>query len=125
VVRLLQPHGGYFSLFAKPTTNKDGYQGSVNDLKGPGPNGSHPQAQALINPTGNMDRGSGRPIDYEPHAEWHIYRLEIQDNLVSLSIDGAEVSTASSNQTPFLSDGPIGLTSNQILLRMSSFRITA
>lgn len=127
IVRLLHRDGGYFSIFAKPTVTKDGYQVGVSDLKGtePRPNGSHPQAQAYIDPASSMERGSSLPIDYEPHFDWHTYRVEVKDNEVSLYIDDVAVGTADSTRTDMLSNGPINLGSAMIVLHISSLSITA
>ncbi len=127
IVRLLHRDSGYFSIFTKSTPNKDGYQTGVSDLKGaePRPNGSHPQAQAFIDPMSSMYPGSFKPIDYEPHFDWHTYRVEIQGSQVSFLIDGVEVSTANSTMTDTLSNGPISLGSEMIVIQISDLTVTA
>jgi len=127
IVRLLHRDGGYFSIFTQPATNKDGYQAGVSDLKGtePRPNGSHAQVQAFIDPMSSMAPGSFETIDYEPHFDWHTYRVEIQDNQVGLSIDGISISTANSTRTDTLSNGPISLGSAMIVIQISDLTITA
>src|SRR6266571_1099396 len=127
IVRLLQNNGGYFTIFATRAPGKDGYQAGVSDLKGsaPRPNGSHPQAQVLIDPSSSMSSASAPPIDYEPGSQWHIYRVEVRDNQALLLADGVQIGRASSEQTAVLSNGPIGLSSELLVLRVSSFRVTA
>ncbi len=125
VVRLLQDHGGNFVFAATKQKGKDGYQAGVLDLKKPGPFGSHPQAQATIDPNGDMPQGCCLPIDYEPGYDWHTYRLEVQDNEVRLLVDGTEIAHADSNGTDTLSNGPLTLNSTLALLRISSLRILA
>jgi len=125
IVRLLQTNGGYFSIFATRAADKDGFQAGVSDLKGtePRPNGSHPQAQVFIDPMSSMPQGSGLPIDYEPGFQWHTFRVEILGNEARLLVDGVQIGNASSDQTDTLSNGPIGLTSALVVLRVSSLRV--
>jgi hypothetical protein len=127
VAHLLVQNGGHFSIFANKVVGRDGYEAGVSRLMGPGPkpNGSHPQAQIFINPMGSMGPGSFRPVDYEPHSDWHTYRIEIQNSQASFFIDGDPVGTATSDQTNILSNGPIGLSSSEITMCVSSFTITA
>ncbi len=127
VVRLLHENGGYFSIFAQKVPGRDGYQAGVSDLKGTGPrpNGSHPQAQVFIDPTSSTTAGTGMPIDYEPGWQWHTYRVEVQDNQARLLVDDVQIGTASSNKTDILSNGPIGLSTEQTVLRVSDLRVIA
>jgi len=127
VVRLVRPLGGYFTLFATNQPGKDGYQAGVNNLEGATsrPNGAHPQAQVFIDPISSMPLTSFRPVDYEPGFKLHTYRVEIQENQVSYFIDGTLIATVSSTQTSSLSNAPIGLGCSLVILRVSSFRITA
>ncbi len=97
----------------------------VRLLQNNGPNGSHPQAQVLIDPSSSMSSSSAPPIDYEPGSQWHIYRVEVRDNQALLLADGVQIGRASSEQTAVLSNGPIGLSSELLVLRVSSFRVTA
>lgn len=125
LVRLLQDHGGNFVLAAAKQNGRDGYKAGVLDLKKPGPFGSHPQAQALIDPNDDMPMGCCQPIDYEPGYDWHTYRLEVQDNGVRLLDDGTQIAYADSNATDTLSNGPLSLNSTLVVLRVSSLRILA
>ena len=124
IVRALEDNGGYFSIFAKQQPGKNGYQAGVSGLKKPGPFGSHPQAQAAIDPYGAQSPG-GYPIDYEPGFDWHTFRVEVKGSEVRLLVDGVQIGDASSSQTDTLSNGPLGLSSEAIVLRVSSLRITA
>ncbi len=125
IVRLLYRDGGYFSLSAPPLPGKDGYATGVSDLKGtePRPNGAHPSAQVSLIPMDHASLGTGRPIDYEPHFVEHTYRVEVQNNEVSLLTDGVSLVDVSSDQTDTLSNGPITFKSDQVFLRISSLRI--
>lgn len=125
VVRLLQDHGGDFVFAAPKQAGKDGYQAGVLDLKKPGPFGSHPQAQATIDPSSDMPLGCCHPIDYEPGYDWHTYRLEVQDNAVRLLDNGTQIAGANSSSTATLSPGPLSISSTLVILRISSLRIVA
>lgn len=125
VVRLLQDHGGNFLFEATKQVGKDGYQAGVLDLKKPGPFGSHPQAQATIDPNDDMPPSCCLPIDYEPGSDWHTYRVEVRDNGVSLLDNGSQIAYANSNATDTLSNGPLSLNSTLVVLRVSSLRIVA
>ncbi|MDQ2903680.1 MAG: family 16 glycoside hydrolase [Ktedonobacteraceae bacterium] len=127
VVRLLHENGGYFSIFTQKVPGRDGYQAGVSDLKGtePRPNGSHPQAQVFIDPTSSTTTGTGMPIDYEPGWQWHTYRVEVQDNQARLLVDDVQIGTASSDKTDVLSNEPLGLSTEQTVLRVSDLRIIA
>jgi hypothetical protein len=127
VVRLLHPNGGFYSIFANQVPGKDGYQAGVSDLMGPGPrpNGSNPQLQIYIEPIGAMAQGSFQPSDNDPGTRWHTYRVEVQGNAATLFVDGVAITTVSSTQTNTLSNGPIGISCGTVVLRVSSFRITA
>jgi hypothetical protein len=127
IVRLVRQQGGYFSIFAPKATGKDGYQAGVSGLEGSGPrpNGAHPQSQVFLNPSDDTAPGSGIPKDYEPGSGWHTYRVEVQGNEASLLVDGVQIGSASSQQTEFLSNGPIGFSSELVILRVSNLRILA
>jgi len=115
----------HFLISAPKSPGKDGYHAGVLDLKGsaPRPFGDHPQSQVYIEPTGDMSQGSGIPQDYEPGSGWHTYRVEVQGNEASLLDDGVQIGSASSQQTDVLSNGPIGFSSELVILRVSSLRI--
>ena len=125
IVRLLHRDGGYFSLSAPQLPGKDGYATGVSALEGaePRPNGAHPSAQISLDPAFHANEGSGRPIDYEPHFVWHTYRIEVQENEVSLLSDGSPLVDVSSDQTDTLSNGPITFESDQVFLHISSLRV--
>lgn len=127
IAKLFQRVGGYFSIFASKVSGADGFQAGVDTFMEPGPrpNGSHPQAQIITDPPASMEQGDGRPIDYEPLANWHTYRIEVQDALASFYIDGTMISSTTSSVTPMLSTGPIGITCSEAILYIKDFRVTA
>ncbi len=126
IVRLLR-NGGYFSISATNQPGKDGYEAGISKMLGPGPRpfGSHPQAQAWIIPYSSMSQGSGIPIDYEPDFQWHTYSVRVQGSEVRLLNDSMQIGYANSDNTGILSNGPLGLSSALLVLRVSSLRIIA
>ena len=127
IIRSVPPNGGYFSITAPKTTDKDGYQAGISNLEGSGPRpfGDHPQAQVFLDPYVYSAQGSGIPQDYEPGTGWHTYRVEVRGNEVSFLDNGTQVGYANSQRTDFLSNGPISFNSKLVILRMSALRILA
>ncbi len=125
IVRLRSENGGYFSLSTPQLPDKNGYDTGISGMEGtkPRPNGAHPSAQVNLKPAYAAVQGTGLPIDYEPRFDEHTYRVEVQDNQVSLYSDGVSLVSASSNQTATLSGGPIAFKSDQLILRINSLRI--
>lgn len=126
ITKLFHKVGGYFSIFSTRASGHDGFQAGTSTFMEPGPrpNGSHPQAQIYTDPASSMNAGDGRPIDYEPLANWHTYRIEVQGNLATFYIDGAQVDSTSST-TPTFSPGPLGITCSQAILSIKDYRIMA
>ena len=127
VVSLFQQHGGFFSIFARQVAGKDGYQAGVSDLvePGPRPNGSNPQLQIYIQPMADMSPGDFQPNDNDPKTQWHTYRVDVQDNIATLWVDGNQTHSASSTQTDTLSNGPLGLSCGMAVVQFSGYRILA
>lgn len=125
IVRLLSSHGGsFFSIFASKAHGKDGYQAGVSNLVDSvtRPFGTHPQSQVFLDPSGDTVPGSGLPSANYPGFGWHTYRVEVQDKQARLLDDGVQIGIASSQQAT-ISNGPLGLSSGQVVLRVSSIRI--
>jgi hypothetical protein len=126
IVRLLSQTGGSsFDIFATRSPGKDGYQAGVSNLLGsaPHPMAAHPQCQLLLDPYSDMAPGSGLPAAYYPRPGLHTYRVEVQGSEAILLVDGLQISSASSQQTDVLSNGPLGVSSQMVVLRVSSVRI--
>jgi hypothetical protein len=125
IVRSVPPYGGYYEIVAPKLPGKDGYHAGVLDLKAPGPRpfGDHPQSQVYLDPSGDMNPGSGIPQDYEPGSGWHTYRVEVRGNEASLLDDGTQIGSASSQQTDVLSNGPIAFNCALVILRVTNLRI--
>lgn len=128
IVRLLQTKGGAsFTIFASKASGKDGYKAGPANLLASvtQPFGSHPQVQVFIDPFSDTASSGGLPTAYYVDSQWHTYRVEVQGNAVRLLEDNTQVSYASSTHTNVLSNGPLGLSSELVVLRVSSIRITA
>ena len=119
-------NGGYFTVSADRTQQKDGYTVGILGFKGPGPRSqfANPEVNSYIDPLNDMD---SRPVlsDYEPGSVWHTYRVEVQGPQVGFFIDGLRKSFATSSQTNFLSNGPIHLKVALAIVQISSVRIVA
>lgn len=119
-------NGGYFTVTADRTQQKDGYTVGILGFLGPGPHSqfANPEVNSYIDPLNDMD---SRPVlsDYEPGTVWHTYRVEVQGPQVSFFIDGLRKSFATSSQTDFLSNGPIHLKVALAVVHISSVRIVA
>ena len=127
IVRLLSQIGGSsFAIFATKAPGKDGYEAGVNNILGtaPHPMAAHPASQVLLDPYEDTAPGSGLPIAYYPRPGWHIYRVEVRGNEARLLVDGIQVGdNARSEHAKVLSNGPLGLSCQQIILSVSSVRI--
>ena len=69
--------------------------------------------------------GNGLPNAFYPRSGWQTYRVEVRGNEAIFLVDGTQISSATSQQTSTLSNGPLGLSSQMIVLRVSSVRILA
>lgn len=118
--------GGSFSFFTQPDGKIDGYVAGTSNLMAPGPrpNGSNPQFQAFIEPQAHEEQGQ-LPFDYDPQMDAHVYRLEVRGNTVNAFADGNDVFSASSTASQHLSSGPIHIQSHAIIMRVTSFVVTA
>lgn len=125
MIRSVPPYGGYYEISAPKLPGKDGYHAGILDLKAPSPRpfGDHPQSQVFLDPSSDMNQGSGMPQDYEPGSGWHTYRVEVRGNEARLLDDGTQIGSASSQQTDVLSNGPIAFRCAQVILRASDLRI--
>jgi len=127
IVQVLSQNGGSsFAIFAKKAPGKDGYEAGVNTILGtaPHPMAAHPASLISLDPSDDVAPGSGLPVAYYPRSGWHIYRVEVRGNEVRLLVDGTQVgNSARSEQAKALSNGPLGLSSELLELRVSSVRV--
>jgi len=127
VVSLIQGEGGYWTIFAQRQPGKDGFQAGALGLKGTEErmSGSHGQAQVYFDPLTAMAPGIGTPVDYDPGFKWHIYRVEVYENSVRLRDNGVQLAYGSSEDADYISNGPLGLECERLVVRISSIRILA
>ena len=126
IVRLLSQTGGSsFDIFATKAPGKAGYQAGVSNILGsaPHPMAAHPQAQVFLDPFDYSGPGNGLPNAFFPRPGWQTYRVEVRGSEAIFLVDGAQVSSATSQHTDTLSNGPLGLSSQMVVLRVSSVRI--
>jgi hypothetical protein len=123
IVQVLKNVDNAFTIFADDSANADGYQGGINTLAVRQPD-LPPPGFAQIAPD-HLDVSAGfQQIDYVPSTNWHVYRVEVRGNEVSLLIDGATVSSGTSKEKTLATTG-LGLRCTGFALQISSYRITA
>jgi len=126
IVHLLSENGASsFSIFAIKAPGKDGYNAGASNLRDSvtRPFGEHPQSQVFLDPSSDTAQNSGLPVAYFPGSGWHTYRVEVKGNDVRLLSDGVQIGNASSQQTDTISNGALGLSSEKVILLVSSIRI--
>ncbi|MGH8908337.1 MAG: family 16 glycoside hydrolase [Egibacteraceae bacterium] len=69
----------------------------------------------------------GNPISegeaFDPGGDWHTYRVEAKDNVVTLLVDGAVLAEVADNK--YLEGGQVSLWSNDYQLEVRSFKVFA
>ncbi len=125
IERLLKGEAGSWTIFGQRQDVEDGFQASVLGVKGTEDriSGSHGQVEIWLNPQTAMSPGTGLPNDYDPGFKWHTYTIEVQDNSARLRDNGVSIGYVSSEDTNYLSNGPLGFTCQWLEVRISSIRI--
>lgn len=119
--RVLVVQGGVrFALVAQKASHKDGFQASIFQLAKKAPFRGYAQVT-----TDTMNYRLLEANDYMPSTRWHIYRVEVRGPQAEFFIDGTDTSTAVSTTAPALSQGPLGLYANHVVVYISSFRVIA
>ena len=116
-----QSNAGTFTFNTQQSAGKDGYTVGAAVLETLPP--FHGEVEANINPISN-----GSPAyaaDFSPDNQWITYRVDIQDNTATLSINGARHGQVLSNQTDNLSNGPLTFNCADIVLNVKPLTITA
>lgn len=104
--------GAYFMLAAQPQPGRDGYKtGWREGLLG------------YIDPPGADLRTSTFTSDYNVRDIWHTYRVEVRENDLQMFDNGVFVGEIHSEQTKFLSEGPLSLNMSQLVLQVSQLRL--
>jgi len=125
IVSLIQGEGGYWTVFGQKQPGKDGFQAGALGIKGSEErmSGSHGEAIVYFDPLTAMGPGVGLPDDYDPGFKWHTYRVEVFENSVRLRDNGVSLVYGSSVDSDFISNGPIGLECERLVLRIASIRV--
>jgi hypothetical protein len=124
VVRFLHPGANYY-IFGNEAPGQDGFIAGAVGLTPPvdGPFDVYAGfAQAAPNAL-DISKGFNQS-DFVPTYNLRTYRIEVQGNELSFYIDGARIDSTYSTK-PVLSTGPLGILSEGLILRVSSFTITA
>jgi hypothetical protein len=127
IVSLIQGEGGYWVIFGQRQPGKDGFQTGALGIKGSEErmSGSHGQAQVIFDPLTAMGPGVGQPVDYDPGFKWHTYRVEVLENSVRLRDNGVSLAYGSSVDSDYITNGPLGLECDRVVLRIASIRVLA
>jgi hypothetical protein len=125
IVSLIGGEGGYWTVFGQRQSGKDGFQTGALGVKGSEErmSGSHGEAIIYFDPMSAMGQGVGLPIDYDPGFKWHTYRVEVLENSVRLRDNGVSLVYGSSVDSDFITNGPIGLQCERLVLRLASIRV--
>jgi hypothetical protein len=108
-------------ITARGTSVSDGWHGYADAICANSANGQAAQINA-IDTTNNMyDRLNSTPFD--PQNAWHTYRLEVKGTAIRFLVDGGALLTA--DDSKFLGAGQIGLRSDYMEVKISSFNIIA
>lgn len=125
IVSLIGGEGGYWTVFGQKQQGKDGFQVGALGIKGSEErmSGSHGEAIIYFDPMAAMGPGVGLPDDYDPGFKWHTYRIEVLENSVRLRDNGVSLVYGSSIDSDFITNGPIGLQTERLVLRIASIRV--
>ena len=124
-VRWCHRTAAHSDIVAPKLPNKDGYHAGVCNLK----RQDRILWRLILKPrsfsTPSTIRGRGTVclMHFTPDQGGKPIVLKSEATRRFLLVDGAQVSSASSQQTATLSNGPIGLSSQMVVLRVSSVRI--
>jgi hypothetical protein len=112
VVRFLGNYAS-FIIVAQRQPGKDGFQ-----------TGFREGFFGYIDPSGSDLRVSTFSGDYELRDGWHTYRIEVRANHLQLFDNGIPLGGGmSSEQTSYLSGGPLSLHARQLVLQVSQLRL--
>jgi hypothetical protein len=112
-IRLIQDSQHEFGVFARRGEGNSGYEAHLRS-------GGKPGIWDVVSGYGNSV-AEGDP--FTPGAGWHRYRLEVNGNVITFSVDGATLVTGTDNR--YLAGGRVGLYSYNQQLEVRSFRVVA
>jgi hypothetical protein len=113
-IRLIRDAQRWFGLFARRGGGDSAYAGELYS-------GGRSGIWDEITGTGGNKVAEGD--SFTAGADWHRYRLEVNGNVITFSVDGATLATGPDNR--YLAGGRVGLYSNSQQLEVRSFRVVA
>jgi hypothetical protein len=106
-------------ITARGTSVSNGWHGYASAICANSVNGQAAQINAIDTTNNEYDRLSSTPFD--PQNTWHTYRLEVKGTTIRFLVDGASLITADDSR--FLDGSQIGLRSDYMEVKVSSFKI--
>jgi hypothetical protein len=119
-IRVIQGGGSSFGIVVRADGNGGGYAAGV----GSGWNGTSGISD-LRGWWGTSDL-NGRLKEgkiFDPEATWHMYRVEVRGNVITLMVGQTVLAIVSDNK--YLAGGTVGLWCNQYQLEVRSFKVTS
>lgn len=113
--------GGTFNLIGQQSPGSDGFVAGTASLEKKFP--FHGQIDTYVDPSEHSTTFYN--ADYSPGTNQVIYRVEVQNGVVSLFVNGARHGQAASTVTNDLTTGPLGLSCGNIVLNIGPLTITA
>lgn len=110
-----------FYITLRGTALSDGWQGYVAVVCANSSNGQAVQIAAIDTTNNIFDVLSNAPFD--PQNTWHSYRVEVKGTTIKFFVDGGLLLSADDSR--FLGAGQIGLLSEYMEVKLSSFKVTA
>lgn len=114
-------NGGTFNLVGQQSPGKDGFVAGTASLEKKFP--FHGQIDAYVDP--NSHSTTFYTADYSPGTNWVTYRIEVQNGVLSLYVNGTRHGQAASTATNDLTTGPLGISCGGIVLNIGPLTITA
>jgi hypothetical protein len=114
-------NGGTFNLVGQQSPGSDGFVAGTASLEKKFP--FHGQIDTYVDPTSHST--TFYDADYSPGTKWVTYRIEVQNGVISLFVNGTRHGQAASTVTNDLTTGPLGLSCGGIVLNLGPLRITA
>jgi hypothetical protein len=113
--------GGTFVVSGASNAKQDGYTVGAASLESRLP--YHGQIEAYITPQAGAN--TFYTADFSPGTQWLSYRIDIQENTATLSINGVHHGQVLSDSTSTLSQGPLTLSCGDITMNVGALSILA
>jgi hypothetical protein len=125
LVRVLKQSANFYYIFANGAPNQDGFDAGAVGLTASAnglPDSYAGYTQAAPD---SLDGSKGfNSSDFVPGFGWRTFRAEVKGDQLNFYVDGVRISSTYSTK-PAISTGPLGLDTQGLALRVSSFIITA